>query len=85
MSVLLHIVVQREIKESIKLSTILMGLLYIIEVIYAIIIKLLFNFDRFANMANNNITTYVMFIVLKILELFLLFAYTKTKERRKAR
>ena len=80
MSLLLNLFMKINIKKCIKLNIILIGVLYIIEVIYTIIINKIFNFNRFLNMNENNIKIYIMFILLKCIELSLLWIYIKTKK-----
>ena len=80
MSLLLNLFMKINIKKCIKLNIILIGVLYIIEVIYTIIINKIFNFNRFLNINENNIKIYIMFILLKCIELSLLLIYIKTKK-----
>ena len=80
MSLLLNLFMKINIKKCIKLNIILIGVLYIIEVIYTIIINKIFNFNRFLNINENNIKIYIMFILLKCIELSLLWIYIKTKK-----
>ena len=65
---------------TIKYSIWSVMLAFVVEVIGSIIIEILFRYDRFSCISTNNIFTYIAFIVLKIIELYIIYIWSKLKK-----
>ena len=70
----------KRLLDTIKYSIWSVMLAFVVEVIGSIIIEILFRYDRFSCIGTNNIFTYIAFIVLKIIELYIIYIWLKLKK-----